>query len=420
MLESGNKKKRLERLLDLAQVYRGWTRKELASVLGRDPTKLVPGSGNPKLDLVVQLADALDWNIGDVTECLINDFAMEHKLSSETESDETQAFDALDAQARDAHARGEYRELISIARRAYACATSPQQRAMACNRELGGWDGLGRYARSLEAAQAGLRESPISDDLRRALQSNLANAYYTLWHLVESRATSIELLEQYDKEPPTCEWDRCTLAFSNYVLGNTHRRLIDAEPEHAMQHADTARRLLMTADEQCTLLAGTVNESYEGVARTCRGGIMEAEVVLGLRDARSVIAEINDGLNDVIDLTTIESGDMLESYGWWCIFGCNISIRHISDERDLHRTMALFTNKADEIANRLDNWSMRERVFTLQHAGHQRFIGWTGQPIPMTIDSEDIRMITGTMGRFPQFRRTGWNILQHANVVQNS
>ena len=89
---------------------------------------------------------------------------------------------------------------------------------------------------------------------------------------------------------------------------------------------------LMTADEQCTLLAGTVNESYEGVARTCRGGIMEAEVVLGLRDARSVIAEINDGLNDVIDLTTIESGDMLESYGWWCIFGCNISIRHISDE----------------------------------------------------------------------------------------
>ena len=68
--------------------------------------------------------------------------------------------------------------------------------------------------------------------------------------------------------------------------------------------------------------------------------------------------------------------------------------------------MALFTNKADEIANRLDNWSMRERVFTLQHAGHQRFIGWTGQPIPMTIDSEDIRMITGTMGRFPQFRRT--------------
>ena len=420
MLESGNKKKRLERLLDLAQVYRGWTRKELAGVLGRDPTKLVPGSGNPKLDLVVQLAEALDWNIGDVTECLINDFAIEHSVGTRSTADETDDFDELNRQAREAHARGDYRDLITLARRAYASAQTPEQRALACNRELGGWDGLGRYARSLEAAQSGLRESPISSDLRRALQSNLANAYYTLWHLVESRATSLELLERYEHEPPTSEWDRCTLAFSNYVLGNTHRRLIDAEPENATRHAETAARLLRTAHDQCMELARDVHESYEGIARTCRGGIMEAEVVLGTRDARSVVAEINDGLNDVIDLSSIENGDMLESYGWWCIFGCNISIRHISDERDLHRTMALFTNKADEIANRLDNWSMRERVFTLQHAGHQRFIGWTGQPIPMTIDSEDIKMITGTMGRFPQFRRTGWNILQHANVVQNS
>ena len=43
-------------------------RTELAAALGRDPTKLVPGSGNPKLDLVVHLAEALDWSIGDVSE----------------------------------------------------------------------------------------------------------------------------------------------------------------------------------------------------------------------------------------------------------------------------------------------------------------------------------------------------------------
>ena len=364
MLESGNKKKRLERLLDLAQVYRGWTRKQLASVLGRDPTKLVPGSGNPKLDLVVQLADALDWNIGDVTECLINDFALENKLGAAIENEDSDVFEQLDEQAREAHSRGDYRTTVTLARRAYACARTPDHRAMACNRELGGWDGLGRYARSLEAAQAGLRESSIEGDLRRALQSNLANAYYTLWHLVESRATSLELLDRYEHNPPTCEWDRCTLAFSNYVLGNTHRRLIDAEPENATQHADTARRLLGVAEEQCTALAREVHESYEGIARTCRGGIMETEVLLGTRDVRSAIAEINDGLNDVIDLNTIESGDVLESYGWWCIFGCNISIRHLTDERDLHRTMALFTNKADEIANQLDNWSMRAVSYT--------------------------------------------------------
>ena len=42
---------RLSRFVDLARVYRGWSRQELASNLGRDLSKVVPDSGNPKLDL---------------------------------------------------------------------------------------------------------------------------------------------------------------------------------------------------------------------------------------------------------------------------------------------------------------------------------------------------------------------------------
>ena len=156
-----------------------------------------------------------------------------------------------------------------------------------------------------------------------------------------------------------------------------------------------------------------------GIARTCRGGLLEADVLSGKLDCRQALAEISDELNDVIDPQTV-SGDDLESYGWWCIFGCNITLRHISDERDLQRFMALFTNKADEIANILDNWAMRERVFSMQYAGHRRFVGWTGQPLRMTIDSDDIKMITGTMGRFPQFRKTGWEMLENASVVNAS
>lgn len=415
---NGKKRERLERLLDLAQVYRGWNRKELAAALGRDPTKLVPGSGNPKLDLVVHLAEALDWSIGDVSECLINDFALEARIEALIEKPGDSYAD-VDARAREAHARGDYREMIRLARLGFDLATTPSERALACNRELGGWDGLGRFTRSLESAQHGLRESPIDDEIRRALQSNLANAYYTLWHLVEARATSMELIEIYREEAPITEWDLCTRAFAHYVLGNTHRRLIDAEPEHATRHAEAARTILLGASALCDDLARDVHECYAGIARTCRGGIIEAEIVLGRRDARDGLAEITDTLSDVVDLEAVPSGDVLESHGWWSIFGCNIAIRHISDERDLHRMMALFTNKADEIANRMDNWSMRERVFTLQYTGHQRFVGWTGQEMPMTIDSDDIKMITGTMGRFPQFRKTGWNILQSANVVQS-
>ena len=82
--------------------------------------------------------------------------------------------------------------------------------------------------------------------------------------------------------------------------------------------------------------------------------------------------------------------------------------------------MALFTNKADEIANHLNHWSMRERVFSMQFEGRQRLIGWTGQDIPLVIDNDDVRLIAGTMGRFPQFRETGWSILNNGNIIKEA
>ena len=52
-------RERLNQFVDLARVYRGWTRGELSKALGRDPSKIVPESGNPKLDLLVGLVPAL-------------------------------------------------------------------------------------------------------------------------------------------------------------------------------------------------------------------------------------------------------------------------------------------------------------------------------------------------------------------------
>ena len=59
---------RLSQFVDLARIYRRWTKIQTAQALGREPSKVVPESGNPKLDLVVGLAEALDWDVGDVAE----------------------------------------------------------------------------------------------------------------------------------------------------------------------------------------------------------------------------------------------------------------------------------------------------------------------------------------------------------------
>ena len=55
-------RERLEELQALARTYRNWSVKELAQALGRQPGRLVPESGMPKIDLVVGLAKALDQN----------------------------------------------------------------------------------------------------------------------------------------------------------------------------------------------------------------------------------------------------------------------------------------------------------------------------------------------------------------------
>jgi hypothetical protein len=409
------RKKRLEQLLELAQAYKGWSRKELGRALGRDPTKLVPGTGMPKLDFVVELAGVLDWPVGDVAGFLCT--RRPHGRFGADGED----FDSLDRAARQAHRSGRYELMLDLARQAYGAAATPEQRARACNREAGALDGLGRYTEELQAIKRGMQEVGVAPEFRRMLQSNLANAYYSLWALVESGSIASSLLEWYAAHPPRSKTDRKTQAFALYVSGHTFRRAICMEPQRARELAGSARRDLQQAYDLYSALASEFDDaSLRGIANTCYGGLLEAEVALGQRPAAEVLDELAAGLDRVRDVAEGPVGDELESYGWWCIFGCNIALRHIDDERQLQQRMAVLTNKADEIADRLDNWSMRERVFTMQYVRWERAQSSTGFDIPCVIDNDDVRVIAGTMGRFPTFRDTGWRILRSAQIVDGN
>ncbi|MBC8200808.1 MAG: hypothetical protein H8E86_02085 [Planctomycetes bacterium] len=412
-----NRKERLEQLLNLAQVYRGWNRSKLARELGRDATKLAPESGNPKFDVIVKLADALDWTIDEVSDWVWygNDSKVDISATSKNLS-----FASLDKKAQKAHRAGKYERMVELAHCALEAATNPEERARSYNRAAGGWDGLGRFNRVLRAAQAGLREHPIPTDLRLLLQSTAANAHYTLWQLDESRGMAQRVIEYYENNEAESDRAKVAQAHGYYVLGHTYRRLIEIEPDFSSTHAHSCKVALEKAALYYEELGRAVHSNYAGIANTCRGGILEAEVFLGTIDAREGLARVFDVVGPIVEPKDGSHGDWLESYGWWCIVGCNITLRHISEERDIQRFMALFTNKADEIAEHLNHWAMRERVFSMQFEGRKRLIGWTGQNIPVVIDNDDVRLITGTMGRFPQFRETGWSILNNGNVIQES
>jgi hypothetical protein len=271
----------------------------------------------------------------------------------------------------------------------------------------------------VEAEQRGLQERGISSELRHILESNLANGHYTLWQLTEARSLSRDLIDWYRESPPAEYRDRCTQAFAHYVRGHTLRRMMTTESQRLEHFAALALNDLQVSSELYSRLSRDFEEaSFSGIANTCRGGIIEAETALGHREPQGALDELAGGLESVVDTEACPPGDWLESYGWWCIFGCNIALRHLTDERQLQHHMAIFTNKADEIADRMNNWSLRERVFTMQYASHQRFLDWTGRVLSLTLDNDDVRALVGTMGRFPAFRDTGWKLLQTARILR--
>ncbi|MBC7835107.1 MAG: hypothetical protein H7Y88_08390 [Phycisphaerales bacterium] len=414
------RRQKQEKLLDLASIYKGLTRKQLADALGRDQTRLFPPSGNPKLDYLIRLSDVLDWQVGDVAEAI---WARDEARGPEAACKD---FELLDDQAKTAHREGRFQDMLRIAERMYLIGATADQRALACHRESGAWDGLGRYLKQLDAVRRGLSEGPGGADLRLLLRVNLANSYYTLWQPLEARALAKDLIEHFLDEKPTTRSARAAEAFSYYVLGHSERRLMALEIDRAPVHARHARRALERSEALYSALADEFNhDPWRGIASTCRGGLIEIAVELGELDASSAVAQLADGL-DSVDSDAGEPGaapaaaalvgDRLESMGWWCIFGCNIALRKLTG-KELQRHMAVFTNKGYEIADRLDNWAMRERLFTLEYLQRERLNELAGIDVGWTIDSEEVRVIVGTMGRFPGFRSTGWRILETATVV---
>ena len=216
---------RVEELVALAKIYRGWNRKQVARALRRDPSRLAPASGIPKLDWVINLATVLDWPVEEVATFLATD---DHRATdapllprAEGLDGEGADFNAVHLASSEARRQGRHSLAVTLARQAYANGSTGEQRALACDGEALAWEGLGRFTSGLEARRRGLLEPAISRQRRLRLESNLANAYYTLSALTEARSLASELIDAFRESPPTGRDDRATQALAHYVHGNT-------------------------------------------------------------------------------------------------------------------------------------------------------------------------------------------------------
>jgi len=402
--------KRLRQLCGLAKAYRGINQEQLAQQLGRHPDRLAPNNGNPKLDYLLALSRVLDWPVSLIISFIEEEAPDEMQQAAPTERGD---FAALESASRQCHIEGRYQDAVALARRAFAVARTPDERVIACIREASGNDGLGRYAEAVAAEQRGLAETPASSELRRQLESNLANGYYTLWSLPEAESLSLKLTNWYRRHPASTYKDRVTDAFALYVYGNTLRRMAAMDPDKSTVPARDAETALKKSRRLYVKIGREFKQDWcGGIANTITGALIHVEVLLGKRDPHDALREIEAELEHVTDPADPLVGDSLESRAWWCIFGCCIARHYLADEALLQHFMAMFTDKADVIARRLNNWALRERVFAMEYASYERVERLTGRPALLTLDADDLEALVGVMGRFPRFGPTGMKLFE--------
>jgi len=413
-------------LLVLAQTYRGCTRREVADSLGRDPHKLIPESGIPKLDLVMRLAELLDWSVDQVARDLCDDSgtpveAPDVRPRATANSSATAGsgavsaspdFKALDRAAFDAYERGEFDEVERLALEAHLAARTPDERSRALMRQCAAHDARGLYAKALAAAQQGLRETGASPEYHLSFRVNLANGHYTLGNLYEAEALANSLVGWFAANPMPSPLSQSTKAFALYVRGSCHRCFAALATPKTLWHAQRAQEDLSSAEGLFTTYAEkTGRATYGGYANICRGALLEVAPLLGTQSPDEALATISAALRDLESPEQMPRGAWLESWGWWCVFGCNLALRQVRDTARLQSLMAEFVGKADAIAEVLGNWALRERVWTLE-LERRRGDDTASGPNDWVLKPEEVRVVAGAMARFPVFRETGWQVLR--------
>ena len=395
-------------MIDLARIYRCCDLKTLARDLGRDPTRLIPDTGNPKLDLMAGLARNLDWTIPEVIRALTGRIVTEEVVAEDPAGVGLPALDALWMQA--CHA-GKHREMLDIAALMCRRASSTREHQLACMRMYGAYEATGWYVPALECLHEGLSRSGGDPEIRNLLLANLGNAHYALGNLVEASAIATEVIETVH---PGNRLTRATTAFARYVRGHALRRSASRNEEDWTRCARKALRDLGDARRTYRQLAAErANPQHEAIAATCEGGEVELGAGLGRINPDAAVRMLWDGSVDR------EHGDALESSGWRTVFAANVASRHLEGKR-LLETLGRSSIRLERIAGDLGHWGFRARAASIELARRDHARSQAIQLEPWVLDAARLRNLIRTMGRMPEFRATGWRILLEHGVLKGA
>jgi len=323
----------------------------------------------------------------------------------------------LDRAAYAAAMDGRTTDRLALASKAYAIAETPDQRGYSSLREAGAWDQLGRHVDAIEAARRGLQEQDLSPVVYCELKAALANAHLSLGHLEEGDTLARTLLDQLSSDPRFAEVYDGARGFVRCLLATASRSRAVQRGPHTPQHAEIAREHYASArDILSRYSAQSGSTLHKSISMTCEIGVIEMDVLLSRIDAGDAILLLLERLDHASTLEAVPDA-CLEAVGCACITGAQFVIQSIADPSLADRYLAIFTNKADEVARRNGHRALRERLWRLEfecpsRREHPDFRN-------TVLDTEDLRDLAGLMGRSPAFRELGWKLLRGARRVDD-
>jgi hypothetical protein len=393
-------RERLEELQALARTYRNWSVKELAHALGRQPGRLVPDSGMPKIDLVVGLAKALDWPVEAVVDHLMKPASSSR--GAVVQQDTAADYATLYNKSLEMRLARDYAEAIRLAVRAGAVADNPTRRAAALIIEAQAHESMGSFTESVRCLGMATRFDGVEADWRLYVDAHLANMLFMQGHVTQALGVATSVLEYGEKLQPTVRTSTARM-LAHWSRANVLRSAIPSSGEIDAWRplAESARSDLHAARDLGIELMQDVSDK----PIYFRNFVGSIEPLLLELDTICDSASTEQAMRTLIEMVRSTSDGELghgQRKAWAAVAIASIARRFVSDEMQRRGLLELASAALRSHAVATSNWYFAHRHLEID-AERRRSLSGNGVA-PRALDAVEAKLVAGVLGQVPGSR----------------
>jgi tetratricopeptide (TPR) repeat protein len=391
-------RERLEELQALARTYRNWSVKELAIALGRQPGRLIPDSGMPKIDVIVGLAKALDWPIEAVVDHLMKPSARQGGVLKS--GDKPADYASLFNESLQKRFERDYFGAIRCAVRAGAVADNPTRRAAAWSIESDAHEASGSYQEALRCLQFASQIEGVALDWRLLIDTKIANVLFMQGAGTQVIGIASSVLDYAANAEQTHVLDLAR-SLAHWARAHALRASIPTRGFEAWKSIATNARADFEASRAIALQLQASGAGYDDKNLTYLTAIdvlmMELQAVgSGIADPtiEALIAQLRSCANDKVGVS--------EQKAWSAVVLANTAKRFMPDDMRLWGVLDLCSGVLKAHAIATSNWFFAHRHLELDQERRSRlgFLRFSTH----ALGPQEARLVAGVLGHVTSSR----------------